>query len=96
MNGFRLKYFRKMRKLTQERLAAISSVDLSNIQRLEAGKNQNPSFETMKLLSVALLISPQEIFFPEFHSFLCRPQGPLPLASRPENTSPSALTSIEV
>ncbi len=56
----RLKELRRSRFLTQRELAQKASVGVSTIVRLEKGM-QDPTFQTIKRLAVALDIKPSEL-----------------------------------
>jgi len=45
---------RKTKKLSQERLARLADVANNTIIKIEAGKNKNPTLDTLKKISRAL------------------------------------------
>ncbi len=53
---------RKQKKLTQERLAALSGVDQTTISRLEVG-DPNPTRSTVEKLARALNLAPSRLRF---------------------------------
>ena len=58
------KNLRKMRKdkgLSQEKLARLSDVANNTIVKIEAGKNQNPTLDTLKKIAKALGVSLDEL-----------------------------------
>jgi len=58
------KNLRKMREskgLSQEKLARLSDVANNTIVKIEAGKNKNPTLETLKKIAKALDISVDEL-----------------------------------
>ena len=46
-----LKRLRKNKKLSQERLARLAGVANNTIIKIEAGKNKNPTLDTLKKIS---------------------------------------------
>ncbi len=58
------KNLRKMREakgLSQEKLARLADVANNTIIKIEAGKNQNPTLDTLKKISKALNVSVDEL-----------------------------------
>lgn len=62
--GRRLKDFRKRRKLTQEKLAELASVDVSYLGNIERGR-ENPTVETLEKLGSALGVQSYQILISE-------------------------------
>lgn len=60
----RLVQLRKTRQLTQQQLADLSGVHLTQIQRYEAGATQ-PTLEVMKKLAIGLSVSADLLLFDE-------------------------------
>ncbi|MDA2922722.1 helix-turn-helix domain-containing protein, partial [Patescibacteria group bacterium AH-259-L07] len=52
-----VKKLREARGLTQEKLARLADVANNTIVKIEAGKNQNPTLETLKKITSVLGIS---------------------------------------
>ena len=65
INIFRhnLKYYRKMRKLTQENLSEICGISTDYLSEIERGKTA-PSFKRMDMLAQALNIEVYKLFVP--------------------------------
>lgn len=59
--GERIRYFRKIQKMTQEDLAFESGIDYSYINEIEAGK-RNPSVKRINDIAKALKVSVKELF----------------------------------
>jgi|WetSurMetagenome_2_1015567.scaffolds.fasta_scaffold483219_2 transcriptional regulator with XRE-family HTH domain len=57
-----LRETRQQRGLTQAQLAEIAGVDQTTVSDIELGKNLNPSWETVKRISNALGVAPEELF----------------------------------
>ncbi len=58
------KNLRKLRKdkgLSQEKLARLADVSNNTIIKIEAGKNQNPTLDTLKKIAKALEVSVDEL-----------------------------------
>ena len=53
---------RTAKGLTQVQLAQVAGVDQTTISDLERGENTNPSWETVKRISDALGVTPEELF----------------------------------
>ena len=58
-----LKYYRKMRKLTQENLSEICGISTDYLSEIERGKTA-PSFKRMDMLAQALNIEVYKLFMP--------------------------------
>ena len=56
-----LRKFRKAKKLSQEKLARLADVANNTIIKIEAGKNQNPTLDTLNKIAKALEISVDEL-----------------------------------
>jgi transcriptional regulator with XRE-family HTH domain len=56
-----LRKLRESKGLSQERLARLSDVANNTIVKIEAGKNQNPTLETLKKIAKALEVSVDEL-----------------------------------
>ncbi len=59
-----IKNLRKLREskgLSQEKLARLADVANNTIIKIEAGKNQNPTLDTLKKISKALDVSIDEL-----------------------------------
>jgi transcriptional regulator with XRE-family HTH domain len=56
-----LKRFRKAKGLTQEKLARLADLTNNTIIKIETGKNQNPTLDTLKSISKALGVSVDEL-----------------------------------
>jgi transcriptional regulator with XRE-family HTH domain len=52
-----LKKMRETKGLSQEKLARLADVANNTIIKIEGGKNQNPTFDTLKKIAKALDIS---------------------------------------
>jgi len=52
-----LRKLREARGLSQEKLARMADVANNTIIKIEAGKNQNPTLDTLKKISKALGVS---------------------------------------
>ena len=52
---------REAKGLSQEKLARLSDVANNTIVKIEGGKNQNPTLETLKKIAKALEISVDEL-----------------------------------
>jgi transcriptional regulator with XRE-family HTH domain len=59
----RIRTLRARRGLTQDQLAEKAEVSLKHLQRLESGKEGNPSFELLVRLSDALSIPLYEMLY---------------------------------
>ena len=56
-----LRKLREEKGLSQEKLARLSDVANNTIIKIEGGKNQNPTLDTLKKISKALDISVDEL-----------------------------------
>jgi len=56
-----LRKLREARGLSQEKLARLADVANNTIIKIEAGKNQNPTLDTLKKISEALEVSVDEL-----------------------------------
>lgn len=56
-----LRKLREDKELSQEKLARLSDVANNTIVKIEAGKNQNPTLDTLKKIAKALNISIDEL-----------------------------------
>jgi transcriptional regulator with XRE-family HTH domain len=56
-----LKKLREKKGLSQEKLARLSDVANNTIVKIEAGKNQNPTLDTLKKIAKTLSISVDEL-----------------------------------
>ena len=56
-----LRKLREAKGLSQEKLARLADVANNTIIKIEAGKNQNPTLDTLKKISRALGVSVDEL-----------------------------------
>jgi len=56
-----IKRLRKAKKLSQERLARLANVANNTIIKIEAGKNKNPTLDTLKKISRVFNVSVDEL-----------------------------------
>lgn len=56
-----LRKLREAKGLSQEKLARLADVANNTIIKIEAGKNQNPTLNTLKKISKALEVSVNEL-----------------------------------
>jgi len=56
-----IKRLRKAKKLSQERLARLANVANNTIIKIEAGKNKNPTLDTLKKISRVFNVSIDEL-----------------------------------
>ena len=56
-----IKKLREAKGLSQEKLARLSDVANNTIVKIEAGKNQNPTLDTLKKIAKALSVSLDEL-----------------------------------
>jgi transcriptional regulator with XRE-family HTH domain len=56
-----LRRIRKAKGLTQEKLARLADLTNNTIIKIEAGKNQNPTLDTLKNMAKALEVSVEEL-----------------------------------
>lgn len=52
-----IKKFRKQKKLSQDKLARLADIPYNTLVKIESGKSNNPTFETLLKLADALQIS---------------------------------------
>ena len=56
-----LRRIRKAKGLTQEKLARLADLTNNTIIKIESGKNQNPTLDTLKKIARALEISVDDL-----------------------------------
>jgi transcriptional regulator with XRE-family HTH domain len=56
-----LRQLREAKGLSQEKLARLADVANNTIIKIEAGKNQNPTLDTLKKISEALDVSVDDL-----------------------------------
>jgi len=56
-----LRKLRKAKGLSQERLARLANVANNTIVKIEAGKNKNPTLDTLKKIAKVLEVSVDEL-----------------------------------
>lgn len=56
-----LRRLRKAKGLTQEKLARLADLTNNTIIKIEAGKNQNPTLDTLKNIAKVLEVSVDEL-----------------------------------
>ena len=56
-----LRKIREKKGLSQERLARLADVANNTVIKIEAGKNQNPTLDTLQKLSTALGVSVDDL-----------------------------------
>lgn len=56
-----LRKLREQKGLTQEKLARLADVSNNTVIKIEAGKNENPTLDTLKKLAKALDISVDDL-----------------------------------
>ena len=56
-----LRKLRKTKELSQEKLARLADVANNTIIKIEAGRNQNPTLNTLKKIAKALEVSVDEL-----------------------------------
>ncbi|MCL4540590.1 MAG: helix-turn-helix domain-containing protein [Bacteroidetes bacterium] len=56
-----IKKLRETKKLSQEKLARLADVANNTIIKIEAGKNQNPTLDTLKKIANALKVSVDDL-----------------------------------
>lgn len=64
--GSRIKELRKIRKLTQDKLAEAVGIEQKHLSRIEVGKSY-PSLDTLEKIAVALNMEIMELFDFEHH-----------------------------
>lgn len=57
-----LRTARRIKDITQARLAELSGVDQTTISDIERGRNINPSWATVSRIAKALGVEPEELF----------------------------------
>jgi len=62
--GKRIQKYRKLNKLTQEKLAEMINLETISLSRIETGKNY-PTSENLAKISEILSVEPYEFFLPE-------------------------------
>ncbi|TSA45020.1 XRE family transcriptional regulator [bacterium] len=60
-NSKNLRKLRETKGLSQEKLARLADVANNTIIKIEAGKNQNPTLDTLKKISKVLEVSVDEL-----------------------------------
>jgi XRE family transcriptional regulator, regulator of sulfur utilization len=56
-----LRKLRESKKISQERLARLADVANNTIIKIEAGKNQNPTLDTLKKIAKVLGVSVDDL-----------------------------------
>jgi len=56
-----LRKLRETKKLSQEKLARLADVANNTIVKIEAGKNQNPTLDTLKKIAKALEVNVDDL-----------------------------------
>jgi len=56
-----LRKLREIKKISQEKLARLADVSNNTIIKIEAGKNQNPTLDTLKKVAKILEVSVDEL-----------------------------------
>lgn len=56
-----LRKLREQKGLTQEKLARLADVSNNTVIKIEAGKNQNPTIETLKRLAKVLDVTVDDL-----------------------------------
>lgn len=56
-----LRKLRESKKVSQEKLARLADVSNNTIIKIEAGKNQNPTLDTLKKIAQILEVSVDEL-----------------------------------
>jgi len=56
-----LRKLRETKELSQEKLARLADVANNTIIKIEAGKNQNPTLDTLKKIAKALEVSVDDL-----------------------------------
>ncbi len=56
-----IKKLRKQKQLSQDRLARLADIPYNTLVKIESGKSNNPTFETLLKLANALKISIDEL-----------------------------------
>lgn len=84
--GKKLREFRKKNKMTQEQVARLLNVSRQNYSHYETGRNQ-PSIDSMMILSRIWQISIEELLSDESNSSLLRETNPYGNATDKFNSS---------
>jgi len=61
MLSINLKKFRKQKKLSQDKLARLADIPYNTLVKIESGKSNNPTFETLSKLADVFNISIDEL-----------------------------------
>lgn len=61
MLSLNLKKLRNQKKLSQDKLARLADIPYNTLVKIESGKSNNPTFETLVKLSDALGVSIDEL-----------------------------------
>ena len=56
-----IKKLRKQKKLSQDKLARVADIPYNTLVKIESGKSNNPTFETLTKLADALGVSLDEL-----------------------------------
>ena len=56
-----IKKLRKQKKLSQEKLSRLADISYNTIIKIETGKSNNPTFETLSKLADAFSVSMDEL-----------------------------------
>jgi len=60
--GEKIKYFRKLRGLSQAQLAEIANIEMKSLSRIETGHNY-PQCENLVAIARALNVAPWQLYF---------------------------------
>lgn len=60
--GEKIKFFRKKRGLSQDKLAEIVNIEMKSLSRIESGHNY-PQCENLVAIALALGVSPWQLYF---------------------------------
>ena len=61
MLSVNLKKLRNQKKLSQDKLARLANIPYNTLVKIESGKSNNPTFETLSKLADALDVSIDEL-----------------------------------
>ena len=61
MLSVNIKKLRKQKKLSQDRLARLADIPYNTLVKIESGKSNNPTFETLSKLADVFAISIDEL-----------------------------------
>ena len=61
MLAINIKRLRKQKQLSQDKLARLADIPYNTLVKIESGKSNNPTFETLLKLSDALEVSIDEL-----------------------------------